>query len=143
MAVVGSTLTIDVHFTADTDADSVRGAMRENRNLDPKLGDAFRSMIDREMSTLFDENDIEGVVVTSDLELIDDRVAGAPRERVTGDITFEGEESALAAVNDAIDAPDRARLADESERVLREYLDRQQLDEEINVTVSVTPLEFK
>ena len=143
MAVVGSTLTIDVHFTADTDADSVRGAMRENRNLDPKLGDAFRSMIDQQMRTLFDENDIEGVVVTSDLELIDDRVAGAPRERVTGEVAFEGEESALAAVNDAVDAPERAQLADEAERVLREYLDRQQLHEEINVTVSVTPLEFK
>ena len=143
MAVVGSSITIDVHFTADTDADSVRGAMRSNRNLHPDLATEIRQMIDRKTPAIFSDHDIDGVAVSTDLELIDDRVPGAPRERIVGDLTVEGDESDLAAVNAAVDAPERAEIADDAEALLLDYLGRQNLDEDLNLTVSVTPIEFK
>lgn len=143
MAVVGSTLTIDIHFTADTDAASVRGAMRSNRNLHPDLEAELREMVDGRIGDVFQENDVEGVVSSIDLELIDDRVAGAPRERITGSLSVEGDESDLAAVTDAIDPPMRAGLADAAEELILEYLDRQNLQEDLNITVSVTPIEFQ
>jgi hypothetical protein len=143
MAVVGSTITIDIHFTADTDADSVRGAMRSNRNLHPDLEAELRQMVDTRVADVFSDNDIENVVTSVDLELIDDRVPGAPRERITGSLTVEGDETDLAGVDDAIDPPARADLADAAEELIVDYLERQNLHEELNITVSVTPVEFQ
>jgi hypothetical protein len=143
MAVVGSRLTIDIHFTADTDADSVRGAMRSNRNIHPDLEDELRRMVDRKTSEIFDDNDVEEVVASVDFELIDDRVPGAPRERIIGEVSVEGDESNLAAVNDAVGPPERADIADASEELILDYLARQNLEQDLNITVSMTPIEFK
>lgn len=143
MAVVGSTITIDIHFTADTDADSVRGAMRSNRSLHPDLETEIRQMVDTRIADVFSENDIDNVVSSVDLELIDDRVPGAPRERITGSLTVEGDETDLAGVDSAIDPPARADLADAAEELIVDYLERQNLHEELNITVSVTPVEFQ
>ena len=143
MAVVGSRLTIDIHFTADTDAGSVRGAMRQNRNIHPQVADELKRMVDQRTAEFFREKDVAEVVASIDFELIDDRVPGAPRERIIGEFSVEGDESNLAGVADAIGPPARADIADAAEELIIDYIHRQNLDEDLNITVSMTPIEFK
>jgi hypothetical protein len=71
------------------------------------------------------------------------RVPGAPRERLTATLDFEGEESVLAALDDAITAPDRAQIADEVEATAEVYLQDHALDDAVAVTVSITPIQFR
>jgi len=78
MAVVGSDLTIDVHTTEDVDIGSIRGAVRSGDRVDPRLAEAVRRTVERTTQTLLQEKDISGADLDVRIELVDNRVPGAP-----------------------------------------------------------------
>jgi hypothetical protein len=78
-----------------------------------------------------------------DVNLVTGRLPGAPRERVTAEFDVEAEKSVLAAVDEAVSAPDRAQMADEVEARVLEHLGESGLSSAVDVIVSVTPIQFR
>jgi len=143
MPVVGSTIYVDLHVTADADVETLRGITRQSKTqVHPDLAERVRATVERDASAVLDP-DVSGVSVSVGVDLVTDRVPGAPRERVTVRLDFEGDDSALAAVDEAVGAPARAQLADELESAVEAYLDDHDLADGIHATVSVTPVQFR
>lgn len=144
MAVLGSNVMIDLHPTPDTDVDSVRGAVQENGRVDPRLAEQLRDVLGETTEEILEARDAPDYSVTVDLEFVDERVPGAPRERISARLDVEAEdEDALSTVSDAVGPPQRARLADIAETRVREHLAEGGLAEVVETTVIVTPIEFR
>jgi hypothetical protein len=143
MAVVGSTIMLDFHLTEDGDVETVRGAVRQNERVDPDLASRIRETVEQNASEALSGHDLDGYALSTDVDLVTGRVPGAPRERITITLDFEGEDSVVAAVDDAVSAPDRARIADELEAMAERYLGEHNLADVVEVTVSITPIQFR
>lgn len=143
MAVLGSDIMIDMHVTADTDVDSVRGAVQKNKRLQPELAGELQRVIEETATDLLREEGITDCALTVDLDLVDERVPGAPRERINARLSVEGDESVLAAVDAAVEAPERARVADAAEDRLLDHLEAEGLADVVDTTVIVTPVQFR
>ena len=134
---------LDFHVTEDGDVETVRGAVRKNERVDPDLANRIRESVEQNASDALSGHDLDGYSIAANVDLVTGRVPGAPRERITINLDFEGEDSVLAAVDDAVSAPDRARIADELEATAERYLEEHTLAEVVEVTVSITPIQFR
>jgi len=143
MAIVGSDVTVDVHTTENVDIDSVRGAVRSGDRVDPALADAIRQAIDRTVRRVLDEKGIKGASLDLEVRLVDDRVPGVPRERVLVRLDVEGDDEVLAAVDENLSPPERARLANAVEETVLNYLDDHDLRRPTQTIVRVTPVQFR
>ncbi len=143
MAVVGSTIMLDFHLTEDGDVETVRGAVRKNNRVDPDFAGRVRQSVEQNASEALDGHDLGDYDLNAGVELVTDRVPGAPRERIKISLDFEGENDVVAAIDDAVGAPDRARIADDLEETALDYLRENGLAKVVEVTVSVTPIQFR
>jgi hypothetical protein len=144
MAVVGSTILIDLHLTEETDIDTVRSAVRRNgTHVSTDLAGRVERTIQEEMTDALESRDVGDYTVSVDVDLVTGRVPGAPRERITVTLDFEGENGVVAAIDDAVGAPDRAQLADALEETTLDFLQQHDLRDDVEVTVSVTPIQFR
>lgn len=143
MAIVGSNVTIDVHSTADVDIEALQGVVRQNDRLDPALAQHIQQAIEETVTQILREEDITAFDLTVDVRLVPDRVAGAPRERIEARLDLEGENEVIAAVDNELTMPERARLADAVEAAVLDELGEHGLAEPAHVTVSVTPVQFR
>ena len=135
---------IDLHLTEDADIETVRGIVRQDdTQVQPALADRVRQTVEKGASQALDGHDIGSYTVSVDVDVVADRVPGAPRERVTVNLDFEGDDSVVAAVDDAVGAPDRANIADALEKTTKDLLRENDLDGAVEVTVSVTPIQFR
>lgn len=143
MAVVGSTITVDLHVTEDADLDSLQGVVRQNERVHPDLARAIRQAAEEHANEALHDNDIDvdGLEVTVDL--VTGRLPGAPRERVTAALDVKGEKEEMASVDDAVSAPQRAQIADAVEAVVGTYLADHNLAGGADLIVSVTPIQFR
>jgi len=124
--------------------DTVRAAVRQNgARVNPDLAGRVQRTVQDGVTDVLDGGDVGDYAVSVDVDLVADRVPGAPRERVTIDLDLEGDDSVVAAIDDAVTAPDRARLADALEATTLDYLQQHELHEAVEVTVSVTPIQFR
>lgn len=124
--------------------DTVRGAVRQDRSrVNPDLAGRVQRTVQERVVDALDGGEVGDYSVSAQVDVVADRVPGAPRERVTIDLDFEGDDSVVAAIDDAITAPDRARLADALEATTLDYLQQHELHEAVDVTVSVTPIQFR
>lgn len=143
MAVVGSTVIVDFHVTEDTDLASVRAVVRRNERAHPELAETLRQAVETRAEEALKEEDVGGYDLSVGITLVTGRVPGAPRERLCADLDVEGENEVVAAVDDALSTPERARLADHVEGVVGSYLRKNDLSDGADVIVSVTPIEFR
>lgn len=143
MAVVGSTISIDLHLTEDADLESVRGATRESKRVHSTLADRVRQTVQQQAEPALSGADLGPHTLTVNVEVEQDRVPGAPRERVSVALNVEGEDAVVASVDDAITPPVRAQLADALEEEMIAYLQEYDLASVVEVIVSVTPIQFR
>jgi hypothetical protein len=143
MPVVGSTITIDLHVTEDSDLDSLHAVVRRNERVHPELAQTIRQAIETKAKSTLDEKSVGDYDLSVDIGLVTGRVPGAPRERITAELDVEGENHVVAAVDDAVSAPQRAQIADSVEQDVDSYLEENDLSDGIEVIVSVTPIEFR
>lgn len=143
MAVVGSNITVDLHITGEVDLNAIRGAVRHDSRLHPKLAEDIRRAIERQVTLALQERDITDYDLSLHFELAKGRVPGATQERIQAFLDAEGDNSVISSVDEAVGTPERARVATAVEEVVDEYLDQHGLSGEIRVTVSVTPIEFR
>lgn len=143
MAVLGSNIMIDLHVTADTDVDSVRGAVQERSRLRPKLAGDLQRNLEETTTDILRECGITDCTLAVELDLVDERVPGAPRERINARLDVEGDDSVLASVDEALGAPERAQIANATEALLRDHLEQEGLLEAVDTTVIVTPIQFR
>jgi len=143
MPVLGSDISIDLHIVGDVELDTIRGLVQENGRLRPALAGDLQQAIQDAARDILDEAGISNCTLTVDLGLVEERVPGAPRERIDARLNVEGEQSTLAAVDDAVGTPERARIADAAEEHLDTRLDDRDLTDVVGTTVIVTPVEFR
>jgi hypothetical protein len=143
MPVVGSTITIDLHVTEDADLDSLQALVRRNERVHPDLAQAVRQAVETNAREPLAEAEVGDVDLSVDIELITGRLPGAPRERVSADLDVEGDDAVVAAVDDAISAPERADIADAVEAGVLAYLGENGLSNGAELIVSVTPVQFR
>lgn len=143
MAVVGSTITIDLHITEDADRETVRGVVRNDERVIPELASTVHDALEEESTTVLEENGVENYDIQVDLSVVTDRVPGAPRERLTATLDVEGDQSVVASVDEAVSTPERAQVANAVEAEVQEYLARHDLAGKVGVTISVTPIQFR
>lgn len=143
MPVVGSTISIDLHLTEDADLESVRGATRQSERVHPDVARRVQRIVETKAAEALDGEDLGDYSVSVDVDIVQERVPGAPRERVAVSLDFEGDDSVVAAVDDAVSPPDRAQIADALEADMVEYLEEYDLADAVEVIVSVTPIQFR
>lgn len=144
MAVIGSTIMIDFHLTEDADIETVRGAVRQSDSeVDATFADSVRRIVEEQVTGALEGHEVGTYTLSLGVNLVADRVPGAPRERVTVTLDFEGEDTVVAAVDDVVAPPDQARIADALESNAVDFLREHKLDTVVDVTVSVTPIEFR
>jgi len=143
MPVLGSDISIDLHIVGDVELDTIRGLVQENGRLRPALAGDLQQSIEDATRDILDGAGLSGCSVTVDLSLAEGRVPGAPRERIDARLNVEGDQSTLAAVDDAVGTPERARIADAAEEHLDTRLDQRDLTDVVGTTVIVTPVEFR
>jgi hypothetical protein len=143
MAVLGSNISIDLHIVGDVELDTIRGLVQENGRLRPQLAGDLQRAIKDATQDILEEAGITECSLKVDLSLAEERVPGAPRERINARLDVEGDRSVLAAVDDAVGTPERARVADAAETHLDARLNEQELTEVVGTTVIVTPVEFR
>ena len=143
MSVLGSDISIDLHIVGDVELDTVRGLVQENGRLRPGLAGDLQGAIEEAARRVLDGAGMDNYTLTIDLRLVQDRVPGAPRQRVEAELNIEGDRSALAAADNALSAPERARIADAAEAQLNDRLWEQDLTDVVDATVIVTPVEFR
>lgn len=134
---------IDLHITADTDVDSVRGAVQERSRLRPELAGSIQRTLEETTTDVLRDCGITDCTLAIELELVDERVPGAPRERINARLDVEGDDSVLASVDEAIGIPERAQIADTTEDLLRDHLEEEGLLGAVDTTVIVTPVQFR
>lgn len=143
MPVVGSTITTDLHVTEDADLDSLHAVVRRNERVHPDFAQAVRQAVETNARSSLEAEEVEGYDLSVNVELVTERVPGAPRERVTSELDVEGDDAVVAAVDDTISAPQRAEIADAVEAGVLAYLGESGLAAGVEVIVSVTPIEFR
>lgn len=143
MAVLGSDIMIDLHVTADTDVDTVRGVLQKRGDLRPHLAGEVQRVIEETTTDVLREHGLSDCTLRIDPELVTDRVPGAPRERIHARLDVEGDDSVLASVDEAIGAPERARIAEATEDLLLDHLKEEGLHNVVDTTVIVTPVQFR
>ncbi|MEF8816406.1 MAG: hypothetical protein V5A20_02390 [Salinibacter sp.] len=143
MPVLGSDISIDLHIVGDVELDTIRGLVQENGRLRPGLAGDLQRAIEDTAREVLEGAGTDDYTLTVDLNLVRDRVPGAPRQRVEADLNVEGDRSALAAADDALDAPERAQIADAAEAELNDRLRKKELTDVVDATVIVTPVEFR
>ncbi len=143
MAVLGSNISIDLHITGDVELSTIRGIVQENGRLRPELAGDLQRAIEDTTRHILDESGIEECTLSVDLALVDENVPGAPRQRVGAQLDVEGESSVLASVDEAVGAPERARIADAAEDHLEDRLEDRGLTGVVGTTVIVTPVQFR
>jgi len=143
MAVLGSDISLDLHIVGDVELDTIRGLVQENGRLRPQLAEDLQRAIEDATKDILDQAGITECSLTIDLGLAEGRVPGAPRERIEARLDVEGDRSVLAAVDDAVGTPERARIADAAEEHLDTRLDERGLTDVVGTTVIVTPVEFR
>lgn len=143
MAVLGSNISLDLHIIGDVDLETIRSLVQENGRLRPQLAGDLQRAIEGATQDILDQAGITGCSLTVDLSLAEERVPGAPRERIDARLDVEGDQSTLAAVDEAVGTPERARIADAAEEHLDVRLDERDLTDVVGTTVIVTPVEFR
>lgn len=143
MAVVGSTITVDLHVTEDGDLDSLQGVVRENERVRPELARTIRQAVESHTTEALDDNDVHVDELEVTVDLVTGRLPGAPRERVSVALDVKGEKEVVARVDDAVSAPERAQIADAVEAVVGTYLANHNLAGGADLIVSVTPIQFR
>lgn len=143
MAVLGSDITIDLYSTVEADVETVQNAVQQGRGVNPHLEAPVRRAIDETATGILEDEGITAYDLSFDLEVVHERVPGAPRERIQGQLDVEGDDSVLASVDEAIGARERARLADATEEVVLEHLAGYDLADHVDVIVIITPSEFR
>lgn len=106
MAVLRSDISIDLHIIGDVQLDTIRAVVQENGRLRPRLAGDLQQAIEDTAHDILEEAGVSDCTLTVDLSLVDDRVPGAPRQRVDAQLSVEGDSSALAAVDEAVSAPE-------------------------------------
>lgn len=143
MAVVGSNITVDLHLTGEVELDTIRGAVRHDGRLHPKLAEDLHRAIERQVTLVLQQNELSDYDLSLDFEIAKGRVPGATQERIKAFFDAEGDNSVISSVDDAVGTPERARVANAVEEVVHEYLDQHGVGNDVRVTVSVTPVEFR
>ncbi|HKL88309.1 MAG TPA: hypothetical protein VJ884_04825 [Salinibacter sp.] len=143
MAVVGSTITVDLHVTEDADLDSLQGVVRQNERVHPELARTIRQAVEEHASEALHDHDIGVEELEVTVDLVTGRLPGAPRERIAAALDVKGEKEAVASVDDAVSAPERAQIADAVEAVVGTYLADHNLAGGADLIVSVTPIQFR
>ena len=143
MAVLGSDISIDLHIIGDVELDTIRGVVQENGRLRPALAGDLQQALEGTARDVLETAGISDYDLTVNLSLVDDTVPGAPRQRIAARLDVEGDQSVLAAVDDAVTTPDRARIADAAEERLKSHLEERDLLDVVGSTVIVTPVEFR
>lgn len=143
MAVLGSDISIDLHIVGDVELDTIRGLVQRNGRLRSDLAGDLQQVIEEAAGDVLEEAGIDGCSLTVDLNLVDEKVPGAPRQRVNARLDVEGDRSVLASVDDAVGVPERAQIADAAEERLDEHLGDAGLTDVVGLTIIVTPVEFR
>ncbi|PSQ61901.1 MAG: hypothetical protein BRD25_05655 [Bacteroidetes bacterium QH_1_61_8] len=143
MPVVGSRITIDLHVTEDADLESLQALVRQSERVHPDFARTVRRAVEENARGPLEEAGIDGYDLSVDIGLVTERQPGAPRERVAITLDLEGEDSVVAAVDDAIDAPERADIADAVEANVLSYLAENGLSDGAELIISVTPIQFR
>ena len=143
MAVVGSTVTIDIHSNEQVGIGSIRDVVRQEGRVHPTLSERVADMAERSAARVLDNHDVPEAYLTPSVRLVDDEIRGVPRERIVVALDVEGEKETLAAVDSAFTMPARAEVAQAVEEPVNEFLEGSTLGSEVRVTVSVTPVEFR
>lgn len=143
MAVLGSDISIDLHIVGDVELDTIRGLVQRNERLRADLAGDLQRAIEDTTRDILEEADIEDCSLTVDLSLVDEKVPGAPRQRVDARLDVEGDRSVLASVDDTFGVPERAQIADATEERLDDHLEEAGLSDVVGSTVIVTPVEFR
>jgi hypothetical protein len=143
MPVVGSTVSVDLHVTEDTDLGSLQTVVQQGDRVDPSLAQQIRQSVETCATDALDDSDVGDHALSVTVSLVTGRVPGAPRQRLSVDLDVEGEKVVVAAVDDAMAAPERAQLADAVEAVVRDHLAENDLAEGAEVIVSVPPIQFR
>jgi len=133
---------IDFHLTEDGDVETVRGSVRQGSSVAPALAGRIRDVVEEGARSALNGG-AGDVALSIDVAFVTDRVPGAPRERVTVTLDFEGDDAVVAAVGDAVSPPDRARIADALEETTAAFMEERGLTEGVELTVSITPIEFR
>lgn len=124
--------------------DAVRGAVRQNgAQVQAGLARRVRQTVEERAHGALEGHSVGDYSVGVEVDLVADRVPGAPRERITVSLDFEGDDGVVAAIDNAVSAPDRAQLADALEETTQDYLHQHDLRGVVEVTVSVTPIQFR
>jgi hypothetical protein len=143
MPVVGSTITVDLHVTEDADLDSVQAVVRQNERVHPDLARTIQQAVETNTTDALEADDVGAYDLSVSVELVTGRLPGAPRERITATLDVDGENAVVAAVDDAVSAPERAEIADAVEAGVLSYLGENGLSDGADVIVSVTPIQFR
>jgi hypothetical protein len=143
MAALGNSISIDLHIVGDVELDTIRGIMRDNGRLRSELAEALRQAIENTARNIIADAGAAGRTLSVDLRLVEETVPGAPRQRVGARLDVEGDRSQLAAVEEALDAPRRARISEAAEACLDERLQERDLANAVGRTVIVPPVEFR
>jgi len=143
MPVLGSDISIDLHIVGDVELDTIRGLVQQNGRLRSGLAEDLRQALQDTARDLLEDAGVSGYDLTANLNLVDETVPGAPRQRIDARLNVEGDQSVLAAVDDAVGTPERARIADAAEDRLNERLEAEDLTDVVGATVIVTPVEFR
>lgn len=142
MPVLESTINIDLHLVGETEADPVRGAVRRDGRVRPSLAERLEQSIEHTTTQVFEKHEIT-CDLSLNLELVKGRVPGVPRERIQASLDAEGEPPELASVDEAVGPPERAQIATAVEEVVLGHLDQHGVEDDVSVTVSVTPVQFR
>lgn len=143
MAVLGSDISIDLHIVGDVELDTIRSIVQNNGRLRPELAEDLRRAIEETTREIIEDAGATECTLSVDLSLVEDTVPGAPRQRVDARLDVEGDRSALAAVDDALGTPERARISDAAEECLDDRLEERDLTEVVGRSVIVPPVQFR
>ncbi|PSR00494.1 MAG: hypothetical protein BRD51_00335 [Bacteroidetes bacterium SW_11_64_17] len=143
MAVLGSDISIDLHIVGDVELDTIRGIVQNNGRLRPELAKDLRRAIEDTTRDIIEDAGVTGCTLSVNLSLVEETVPGAPRQRVDARLDVEGDRSQLAAVDNALDTPKRARISDAAEACLDERLQERGLTDVVDCTVIVPPVQFR
>lgn len=143
MAVLGSDISIDLHIIGDVELDTIRGLVQENGRLRTELAGDLQGAVEDTTRALLEDSGIDECTLTVNLSLVQERVPGAPRQRVNARLDVEGDNEVLAAVDEALGTPERAQIANAMEECLDEHLEDRKLTDVVGTTVIVPPVQFR
>lgn len=143
MAVVGSTIRIDIHVTDDGEVGPIRRALRQRERIRPEVDTDVQTVIEESITEVFEAHEISEYDLSVQVRIPSERVPGAPRERITADLDLTADKGVVADLEDAISTPVRAQIADAIEVLTVNHLAEKDLAAGVNVIVSVPPLQFR